>query len=123
MKIRMNGLLTAHVAMFFVVVLGLANTVSAQVESGTINGVVLDNSGAVISGARVTVTNTATSQARKTVTNTSGEYSAPFLAPGTYDVEASKDGFANVLRRGLTLQVDQTLAINITLKPGSVKET
>jgi hypothetical protein len=102
--------------------LGTASKVLAQVESGTINGVVLDNSGAAISGARVTVTNTATSQVRTTIANASGEYSVPFLAPGTYDTEASKEGFGTVVQRGVTLQVDQILAVNVTLKPGSLKQ-
>ncbi len=123
MKIRSNGRIIYFAAMLLAFVSGFVAVASAQVESGTINGVVLDNSGAVISGARVTVTNTATGQTRKTVTNASGDYSVPFLAPGTYNVEASKDGFSNAIQRNLTLQVDQTLAINITLKPGSVQET
>jgi hypothetical protein len=123
MRMPSNGRIVFFAAALFALQLALVSTALAQVESGTINGVVLDNSGAVISGASITITHTATSQARKTVTNTSGEYSVPFLAPGTYDVEASKDGFANSLQRDLILQVNQTLAINITLKPGSVKET
>jgi hypothetical protein len=123
MKAPSSGRFVFLAALLFASQWAFAGTAFAQVESGTVNGVVLDNSGAVISGARVTVTNKATSQTRKTVTNTSGEYSVPFLAPGTYDVEASKDGFATFVQRGLTLQVDQTLAINFTLKPGSLQET
>ncbi len=111
------------VAAVLAVEISIATSVFAQVESGTINGTVVDSSGAVLPGARVTITNAATNQARTTVTNTSGQYSVPFLAPGTYKVEASKDGFANVVRSGLALQVDQTLGINLTLKPGSVQET
>lgn len=123
MKIRSSRRVVLVAAVLFAFGLGFPHATFAQVESGTIDGVILDDSGAVISGARVTVTNTATSQARRTVTNTSGEYSVPFLAPGTYDIEASKDGFATFVQRGLTLQVDQTLAANITLRPGSLTET
>lgn len=123
MKIRSNRLVACFASLIFAVELGISSNVFAQVESGTINGTVLDTSGALISGARVTITSAATAQVRTTVTNTSGEYSVPFLAPGAYDVEVSKDGFANVTRRGLILQVDQTLAIRFTLKLGSVQQS
>jgi len=123
MKMRSTARVVFFAAAIFALGLGIASTVFAQVESGSINGVVLDNSGAVISGASVTVTNTATSQVRKTVTNTSGEYSVPFLAPGTYDLEASKEGFGTFDQQGLVLQVNQTLGINITLKPASLRQT
>jgi hypothetical protein len=123
MKMRSTARVVFFAAATFAFGLGIASTVFAQVESGTINGIVLDNSGAVISGAGVIITNAATGQARKTVTNTSGEYSVPFLAPGTYDIEASKEGFATSVQRGVILQVNQIQGINITLKPGSLQET
>src|SRR3984893_6773117 len=123
MKMRSTALLVFSVAVLFALELSIASAAFAQVESGTINGVVLDNSGAVISGASVIITNTATAQARRTLTNTSGEYSAPSLAPGTYDIEVSKAGFATSVQRGVILQVNQTQGINITLNPGSVQET
>ena len=122
MRMHLIARIVFFAAMVLVLDFGNASKALAQVESGTINGVVLDNSGAAISGARVTVTNTATSQVRTTVANTSGEYSVPFLAPGTYDIEASKEGFGTVVQHGVTLQVDQILAVNITLKPGSLKQ-
>ena len=111
------------VAVVLALEFGIADTGFAQVESGTINGTVTDTSGAVLPATRVTVTSAATGQARTTATNNSGQYSVPFLAPGTYKVAVTKDGFATVLQSGLTLQVDQTLALNFTLKPGSVEQT
>ena len=124
MKILSNGRsILSFAALILALGLVAAGAALAQVESGTINGTVLDNSGAVISGARVTITSTATGQVRTTITNTSGEYSVPFLPPGTYDIEASKEGFTTSVQRGLILQVNQTLGINVTLKPGSLQQT
>ena len=123
MKIHLNGRFAFLTILFVSFSFVLISGALAQVESGTINGTVFDNSGAVISGARVTITNQATNQPRSTATNTSGEYSVPFLPPGTYDIEASKDGFSTSLQRGIVLQIDQTLAVNVTLKLGGVKET
>jgi hypothetical protein len=51
----------------------------------------------------------------KTRTSEAGIYNAPFLQPGKYEVRVAKAGFATLLRKDLTLQVGQTLAIDITL--------
>lgn len=123
MTLRSTRRVVYFVALIFAMEFGISRSVSAQVESGTINGTVVDSTGAVVSGARVTMTSTATAKVRTTVTNTSGAYSVPFLAPGTYDVEVSKEGFATLIQRGLVLQVDQTLGINFSLKPGSVQQS
>jgi hypothetical protein len=123
MKMQPYSQVVLFSALLAVLGLGVVSTAYGQVESGTINGAVFDNSGAVISGATVTITSTATGQVRKTVTNASGEYSVPFLAPGTYDISASKDGFSTFVQRGQILRVDQTLGITITLKPGSLQQT
>src|SRR5947208_2314412 len=77
MRIRSNRRVAYFVGLIFALELSITCTASAQVESGTINGTVVDSSGAVISGARVTVTSSATAQVRSTVTNSSGEYSVP----------------------------------------------
>ena len=99
-----------------------AGAAHAQVESGTIAGLVSDSSGAVIPGAHVVVTSMATQTQRSTDTNDSGGFSVPFLTPGEYNLEASKNGFQTFLQRGLALNVAQTLRIDITLQTGSIKE-
>src|ERR1039457_5300962 len=83
--------------------------------SGTITGSITDASGAVVPAANVTIRNTETGIARKTQTSDAGVYSAAFLPPGHYSLEAGKPGFASVLHKDLLLQVGQTLAINVAL--------
>jgi len=83
--------------------------------SATITGSVTDPSGAVVPGAQVTIRNTDTGIERNTVTSDAGVYTAPFLPPGHYEVRAVMAGFAQVLRKDLTLQVGQTLTINFAL--------
>src|SRR5260370_40872121 len=53
---------------------------------GTILGTVKDNSGAVVAKAGVDVTNVATNGAKHTETTSSGDFTVPYLAPGTYRV-------------------------------------
>jgi hypothetical protein len=83
--------------------------------SGTITGSVLDASGAVVPAADVSIRNTDTGIERKTQTTDAGVYTAAFLPPGHYEVQAGKTGFATVLHKGLTLQVGQMLTINVGL--------
>src|SRR6476660_9625730 len=70
-------------------------------NSAEITGSAADTSGAVIVGVTVTITNTATNQARKVITNAAGNYSAPYLVPGVYDVTAEGAGFKVTARTAM----------------------
>lgn len=94
----------------------------AQVESGTITGVVHDSSGAVVPGAHVVITSVSTKTARTTETNATGDFSVPFLAVDRYDIEVSKQGFQTSVEHDVTLNVAQTLRRDVTLAPGSVQQ-
>ena len=95
----------------------------AQVSTGTIVGVVQDNTGGVLSGATVTVTHLATGQIRTTHTNDQGEFNAQFMPLGTYSVAVTAPGFQTKVLSGITLQVDQTANLTIKLEIGSVSQT
>lgn len=96
--------------------------IPALAQDSTVQGVVTDESAAVIAGARITIRNTATGVAKTLETNESGLYSSVLPAPSTYDVEASMSGFAAVLRQNLKLDVGQTARIDFVLKVGAVSE-
>ena len=91
--------------------------------TGTILGTVLDNSGAVVNGATVTVTNVATGVINHTKTGSSGDYTVPFLQPGTYKVTVEAQGFQQSVLQNVGLVVAQDARANFTLKPGAVSET
>ncbi|HTP32486.1 MAG TPA: TonB-dependent receptor [Candidatus Acidoferrales bacterium] len=96
--------------------LSFPNCANAQTAgSGTITGTVTDPSGAVVPGADLTIRNTDTGIERKTQSSEAGIYNAAFLPPGHYEVQAAKTGFASVLHKDLTLQVGQTLMINLSM--------
>src|SRR5664279_4744171 len=90
--------------------------------SGSITGSVTDATSAVVPAADVTIRNTDTGIERKTQTTDAGIYNAAFLPPGRYEVLAAKTGFSNSLRKDLTLQVGQTLTINVTLSVQSAQQ-
>ena len=95
----------------------------AQAANGNIEGVVRDESRAVLPGVTVTVTNTDTGLERSTVTNQDGLYRVLLLPLGTYRVVAELSGFRRFEQTGLTLATGQTLVVNVDLAVGGVTET
>jgi len=91
--------------------------------TGTILGTVSDSTGAVLPNVKVTVTNTETGAAYRTLTSSAGDYNAPSLNPGSYSVTAEAPGFEKAKTSGFTLQVDQKVRIDISMKPGAVTVT
>ena len=87
---------------------------------GTITGTVTDASGAAVANASVVITNADTGVARTLTTNNAGEYTAPFLKPGRYEVLIGGGSFSKVARKNLVLTVGQVLSIDASLQVGSV---
>jgi hypothetical protein len=97
--------------------------VLAQDTTGKIVGIVSDSSGAVVAGATVTVTNTGTQIARRTATDKAGYYQVLELPIGRYEVAAETAGFSRtVVSARNSLEINQTLHIDITLQVGAVKD-
>ena len=95
-----------------------ASLASAQSGNSTISGSVRDTSEAAIPTARVKITNVETGVQLETVTNSAGLYRAGSLVPGSYRIEADAVGFDRLTRGPVTLQVSQTLALDLTLQVG-----
>ncbi len=95
----------------------------AQESRGTITGTVTDSAKAVIQGASVKVTNVAMGTTVSIATNDSGLYRAPYLIPGTYQIAVEAAGFKKYLRDGVTIRINDTIEINVTLELGEVQET
>src|SRR5262249_61259851 len=99
----------------------LGATVWAQ-ATAQIAGTIHDASGAVIPGVEIKVTQTATGAVRTAVSNENGQYGFANLPLGPYVVEASQPGFTAYVEKGIVLQVDSNLTIDIPLKVGAVGE-
>ena len=95
----------------------------AQVDQGTITGIVQDSSGAVIPNVQVTVTDLDTGLVLQTKTNASGTYVVSPLKIGNYTVTATAQGFQTVTQENLHVDAQQRLNVNLTLNPGSVSQT
>jgi Carboxypeptidase regulatory-like domain len=107
-------------AMFFSWLL-LASPVFADL-TGDVQGTVSDPTGAGVAGAKVSIKNLATGQTRVVIASQSGEYSAPQMEIGSYQISVEKDGFKTytqtvVVRSGEKTRVDAQMQI------GKVTET
>jgi hypothetical protein len=91
--------------------------------AGTITGTVTDTNQAVIPGATVIVTNIDTGVQHTYTSNSAGMYVAPFLPPSHYKVDSSATNFGTVGAKNLTLQVGQTLTIDLSLAVKSATTT
>ena len=90
---------------------------------GTILGTVKDNSGAVVAKASVDVTNVATNVTKHTETTTSGDFTVPYLTPGTYRVTVQSKGFQKSVVDNIGLVVGQDARADVNMKPGAVSES
>ncbi len=91
--------------------------------TGTIQGTVTDDTGAVIPGAEITVLSTETGAASAVTTNEVGFYTLPGLNQGLYSVTCSSEGFASKEFAEVRLEVQQTMRIDCAMTVGSVTET
>src|SRR5712691_6887735 len=91
-----------------VMVVALAAAICcAQVATGNLRGTVSDSTGGVLPNCSVTITHTSTGLVRKVVTNEQGDFNAPSLPVGEYQIAIGLTGFQTKVLSGLTLQVDQ----------------
>ena len=114
-----------HGGWFRAIVVSLLSLTSistfAQV-SANLSGRVTDPTGAAISAATVTANNVDTGISRTAFTNQSGQYQLLELPIGRYQVHASKDGFAEEMRTGISLVVGQDATADLTLQVGAIKQ-
>jgi len=97
---------------------------SAQVTSGTIFGTVTDSSGAFVKAASVTVASAATGVSRVVMTSETGEFVAPSLPPGTYEITAEAQGFKKLAKTNIILSAaDKLNAGEFVLQVGATTDS
>ena len=95
----------------------------AQVDEGAITGIVQDTTGAVVPGAQVTLLNIDQGISLQTKTDNGGSYTFSPVRVGRYTLSVTAQGFSKTTQSNLTVQVAQTLQVNVQLKPGASTET
>jgi len=93
-----------------------------QGTTGRIVGRVSDPGGAVLPNAKVTLVNEATGVSRDVTSNDSGDYDFIEVPVGSYRLEFDLTGFKKNIRRGVNLDINQVLTLNMTMQIGATQE-
>jgi hypothetical protein len=94
-------------------------------QSGTsaISGQVKDPAGSVVPAAKVRVVNEENGAVSNQQTNDAGLFRAGSLLPGRYRVDVESSGFDKLTRGPVTLEVGQTIGLELTLQVGQASQT
>lgn len=98
----------------------------AQATTGAvaqIAGTVSDPSGAMVAGAQVKASQNNTGYTRTAVTGPEGVYVLPNLPIGPYDLQVSVSGFQSYSQKGIILEVNNNVTVNVVLHVGDINQT
>src|SRR5215472_6709872 len=95
----------------------------AQEFRGLITGQITDPSGAVVANATITALREGATQPYTAQSNNGGNFSIPYVQPGTYSVTVEAPGFKKAVRTSVALDVAGKVSLNFALEVGSVSET
>jgi hypothetical protein len=105
------------------ILLLVATLAHAQTQTGGIVGNLSDADSNAIPGATVTLSSPALIRGSMTAqTDTQGYYRFVNLAPGTYRLEFTMQGFRSLVREGIDVRVGATISVNATLEVNPVSE-
>ena len=115
---------TAWMVALLIVALGaMAGTTNAQQTAGNITGRVTDEQKAALPGVTVSARETATGFSRSAVTDGEGLYRLTAVPIGNYDVKYELASFAVFERKGVIVNVTQTVTVDVVMKLASMAET
>jgi len=103
--------------------LTFAPIIAAQSTGGRIRGTVSDPSGAAVVSAKVTLINEGTNVSRDVDTGSNGEYLLVEVPIGSYEIDVTQQGFKKYVRKGIALDLNEVISIDITLQLGTTAET
>lgn len=107
-------------ALYSCALITLLSAVAFGQATGSFSGTVSDNSGAVVTGAKVTVTAQATNVSREATTDDTGHYLIPLLGVAQYSIKVEAPGFKASEAKDVRLQVDEHRELDFKLVPASV---
>jgi hypothetical protein len=102
---------------------GIVPAVHAQQTTGNLGGRIVDQQSSAVPGATVTATNAQTGFTRSAVSDAEGLYRLSALPIGTYDLDVLLQGFTSLQRKGIIVNVGQTLDVDFTLQVAQVAES
>ncbi len=120
---KLFGAVSAGGLLLIFTVLGIVPPLAGQAVSiASVTGRVVDEQGALVSGAQIKMTGVETGAVYNAVTNSDGIYTIPSLPIGAYTLESTVSGFQTYVQSGIFLRVNDSVQINVTMKVGAVSE-
>lgn len=117
---KFRSFLCSATVFAFLILLGAVAL--GQVSRSSLSGVVSDQNGAAISGAKVVAKNVATGEEYQATTTAQGAYTFASVAPGQYTVKVEASGFKRVEAQGITIEIATPASLNLALEVGDVSE-
>lgn len=114
---------TLVVSAIAALLLSIAPASAQGPTSGSINGTVTDNTGAILPGVTVTASSPALLGSQTAITNDQGIYRFPSVPPGVYKLTYELAGFASVVRQGIQVPLGFAATINVQLAVGALQES
>jgi len=118
---RMPRICVASVSLFCIVLCSLPLLAQTTISTGSIQGLVTDPSGAVVSGAKISISNKATGRVIITKSTSAGAYTSGALTPGDYTLQVEAQGF-KTSEIAVTVQVGVTASGNVKLQLGQATQ-
>lgn len=119
---RKCGSLTRVLCVLACIVVWLPSLFAQSLTTGDIEGVVKDQSGAMVPGASVTLKSLDTGATQTGTTAQTGEYRFRLLRPGTYQVSATKAGFQKT-EQNVEVAVGSVVTVDLNLQLGQATQT
>jgi hypothetical protein len=122
-SLSLRGSRSLSLAIVALAILVAAPWAGAQSTGGRIRGTVSDPSGAAVGAAKVTLINEATNVTRDAETGANGEYLFIEVPVGSYEIDVNQQGFKKYARKGVGLDLNQVISVDVTLQLGTSAET
>src|SRR5262249_54142958 len=98
-------------------------TTLGQVTRGSLSGLVNDQTGAAVSGAKIVAKHVATNEEFQTTTDAQGAFFFPSMPLGQFSVTIEAAGFKRLEAQGVTLEVGTPAKLNVSLEAGQFSES
>jgi len=109
-------------AVLVLLVVMTATGVQAQLNRGSLTGIVTDSSGALIPNVKIEIRNADTGARYESVSNSAGQYTVPNLPRGAYQLTFEAPGMKTLVRSGISLGATEVVRVDAVMEVGAVSE-